>query len=110
MAKRIANTWSGVVVDDEVDEALAEAASIASESPRHLVAGSGRSDLAMQGWKPSTFTESSPLAGGHHRAVDAHPVAEVEGVEGVVLLLPQHAAGHDELHRAGLARARRMRR
>ena len=66
---------AGLLVDDEVGVALAEpgvgvgeAVPLVGHRPHAF--DSSSSD--------STFTTELALAGGHHRAVDTHPVAEVE--------------------------------
>ena len=88
-AKRICEHPPGVVVHDEVDVALAEAGVDVGE-PVPLV-GQRAQRLGEQ-LEAVDLHRQLALAGGHHRAVDADPVAEVEGVERVVRLLPEHAA------------------
>ena len=78
---------AGVVVDDEVDVALAEAGVDVGEAVPLV---GQRAQRLGQEPEAVDLDRELALAGRHHGPVDADPVAEVEGVEGVVLLVPQH--------------------
>ena len=89
----------GVLVDDEVDVALAvpgvdvaQAVPLVGERPQRLGEQHEAVDLHRQ----------LALAGGHHRALDADPVAEIEPVELVVRGFAELRVRHEQLHAARL--------
>ena len=83
-----------VVVHDEVDVALTESGVGVGEAVPLL--GQRADRLREQGEPGDPDRELAP-SGGHHRAVDAHPVAAVEVVEGAVDLLAHDVGAHEEL-------------
>ena len=96
----------GVVVDDEVDVALAEAGVDVGEAVP--LVGQRAQRLGQQ-LEAVDLDRQLALPGGHHRAVDADPVAEVELVERGVGVLAEHASGRRTAgsRRTGRARWRR---
>ena len=76
-----------VLVDDEVDVALAEAGVDVGEAVPLV---GQRAQRLGQELEAVDLDRQLALAGRHHGAVDADPVAEVEGVEGVVRVVAEH--------------------
>ena len=76
-----------------------------SVSPCHL-SGSGRTALASSSSAVDLDRELA-LAGGHHRAVDADPVAEVERLDVVERVVADHGLRHEQLDLAAAVAHRR---
>ncbi len=89
----------GVVVDDEVDVALAVAGVDVAEPVPLVRQGSQRLREQLEA---ADLHRQLALARGHHRAVDADPVAEVEPVELGVRGLAELGVRHEQLHAARL--------
>ena len=88
----------GLLVDDEIGVALAVAGvDVGQALP---LVGQWAQRLGQQLEAVHLDGELS-LPGHHDRALDAHPVAQIEGVEAVVGVLAQHSPGDEELQLSG---------
>ena len=90
---------AGVVVHDEVDVALAEAGVDVGETVPLV---GKRSQRFGEQLEPGDLHRQLALAGRHDGAVDADPVAQVEGVECVVAVVAQLPPRDEQLDRVRL--------